>query len=84
MSEKSVVAVVLPTTAYILRLSPPPVRKMIEAGRLVSFFKEVWVDTTFLWKMADILSMAILSACNYRDCGRLWGGCGTITKIIMK
>lgn len=32
MSEKSVVAVVLPTTAYILRLTPPPVRDMIEAG----------------------------------------------------
>ena len=32
MSRKSVVAVILPTTAYILRLKPPPVRKMIEAG----------------------------------------------------
>ena len=32
MSKKSVVAVVLPTTAYILRLKPPPVRKMIEEG----------------------------------------------------
>ncbi|XP_065067101.1 probable imidazolonepropionase [Rhopilema esculentum] len=36
MSEKSVVAVVLPTTAYILRLKPPPVRKMIEAGVAVA------------------------------------------------
>eukprot|EP00794_Sanderia_malayensis_P006326 gene6326-7051_t len=36
MSDKSVVAVVLPTTAYILRLSPPPVRKMIEAGVAVA------------------------------------------------
>ena len=34
MSDKSVVAVVLPTTAYILRLKPPPVRKMIEAGKV--------------------------------------------------
>ena len=36
MSEQSVVAVVLPTTAYILRLKPPPVRKIIEAGMLFS------------------------------------------------
>lgn len=30
------VGVVLPTTAYILRLTPPPVRKMIEAGMAVA------------------------------------------------
>jgi len=36
MSRKSVVAVILPTTAYILRLKPPPVRKMIEAGVAVA------------------------------------------------
>lgn len=32
MAEKKSVAVVLPTTAYILRLKPPPVRRMIEEG----------------------------------------------------
>lgn len=32
MAEKQIVAVLLPTTAYILRLEPPPVRKMIEEG----------------------------------------------------
>ena len=32
MSEAGCVAVILPTTAYILRLKPPPVRKMIESG----------------------------------------------------
>ena len=32
MSKARTVAVVLPTTAYILRLKPPPVRRMIEAG----------------------------------------------------
>ena len=32
MSAASVVAVLLPTTAYILRLKSPPARKMIDAG----------------------------------------------------
>ena len=32
MAEKQIVGVILPTTAYILRLEPPPVRKMIEEG----------------------------------------------------
>ena len=33
MAASSTVGVVLPTTAYILKLKPPPVRKMIEHGR---------------------------------------------------
>lgn len=32
MASYGGIAVVLPTTAYILRLEPPPVRKMIDAG----------------------------------------------------
>ena len=32
MSAASVIAVLLPTTAYILRLKCPPARKMIDAG----------------------------------------------------
>lgn len=32
MAEKDVVAVVLPTTAYVLRLKAPPVRRMIDEG----------------------------------------------------
>ena len=32
MAQAGVVAVLLPTTAYILRLQPPPARKMIEKG----------------------------------------------------
>ena len=30
------IGVVLPTTAYILRIKPPPVRKMIDAGMAVA------------------------------------------------
>lgn len=33
MAASGVVGVVLPTTAYILRLNPPPARKMIEQGQ---------------------------------------------------
>ena len=33
MGTSSTVGVVLPTTAYILKLKPPPVRKMIEHGK---------------------------------------------------
>ena len=36
MAKADTVATVLPTTAYILRLSPPPVRKMIEQGVAVA------------------------------------------------
>ncbi|XP_022300190.2 putative imidazolonepropionase [Crassostrea virginica] len=36
MSKSGSVGVVLPTTAYILRLKPPPVRRMIEAGMVVA------------------------------------------------
>lgn len=32
MAKYGGIAVVLPTTAYILRLEAPPVRKMIDAG----------------------------------------------------
>ena len=32
MAQAGVVGVLLPTTAYILRLHPPPARKMVEKG----------------------------------------------------
>ena len=36
MAKSGSVGVVLPTTAYILRLTPPPVRKMIEHGMAIA------------------------------------------------
>lgn len=36
MARSGSVGVVLPTTAYILRLKPPPVRRMLEAGMAVA------------------------------------------------
>ena len=35
MAQAGVVGVLLPTTAYILRLHPPPARRMIEKGQLI-------------------------------------------------
>ena len=35
MAAASVIAVLLPTTAYILQLKCPPARKMINAGELL-------------------------------------------------
>ena len=36
MAKNGSVAVILPTTAYILRLNPPRVRKMIDSGVIVA------------------------------------------------
>ena len=36
MARAGSIAVVLPSTAYILRLQPPPVRRMIESGVAVA------------------------------------------------
>ena len=36
MAETKVAGVILPTTAYILKLVPPPVRKMIENNVIVA------------------------------------------------
>ena len=34
MADQHVVGMLLPTTAYILRLEPPPARKMTEHGKI--------------------------------------------------
>ena len=36
MAATKAAAVILPTTVHILRLTPPPVRKMIEQGVIVA------------------------------------------------
>lgn len=35
MSKASIIGVLLPTTAYILKLKPPPARQMIEQGTII-------------------------------------------------
>ena len=36
MARQSSIAVILPTTAYLLRLNPPPVRQLIDSGVAVA------------------------------------------------
>jgi len=36
MAEKQVAAVLLPTTAYVLRIHPPPARKLVDEGVIVA------------------------------------------------
>lgn len=36
IAKSETVAVLLPTTAFMLRLKPPPARKMIDAGCIVA------------------------------------------------
>lgn len=36
MAEKQIVGVLLPTTAYVLRIQPPPARKLIDTGVAVA------------------------------------------------
>ncbi len=40
----------------------------------IDLLKEVWVGATFFWKMVDILSKGIFSACNNLDCSRFRRG----------
>ena len=57
MSAESVIAVLLPTTAYILRLKCPPARKMIESGTYIkyewlSYFPrryDQWCKRSMIW-----------------------------------
>ena len=43
MANSLTVGVVLPTTAYILKLVPPPVKKMIQEGRKIRSFIHLFI-----------------------------------------
>jgi len=57
MADKGVVAVLLPTTAYILRLKPPPARKMIEQGVPVALGSD-FNPNAFCYSMPMVMHMA--------------------------
>lgn len=61
MAEAHSVAVLLPTTAYILRLHPPPARSLIEAGVPVALGSD-FNPNAFCYSM--VLSKKRL-CCNY-------------------
>jgi len=57
MSDKKVVAVLLPTTAYILRLQPPPARKMIDQGVPVALGSD-FNPNAFCYSMPTVMHLA--------------------------
>ena len=58
MAKSRSVGVVLPTTAYILRLKPPPVRKMLENGMAIALGSDFNPN-------AYCMSMVSLNCCMY-------------------
>lgn len=60
MALSETVAVVLPTTAYLLRLNPPPVRKMIEAGVPIALGTD-FNPNAFCYSMPLVMHMACVT-----------------------
>lgn len=57
MADKCVTAVLLPTTAYILKLKPPPARQMIEQGVPVALGSD-FNPNAFCYSMPVVMHMA--------------------------
>lgn len=57
MARNSSVAVILPTTAYFLRLKPPPVRRMIDSGVPVALGSDFNPNAFCLSMVSDILKL---------------------------
>jgi len=57
MAQKEVIAVLLPTTAYILKLKPPPARKMIEKAVPVALGSD-FNPNAFCYSMPVVMHMA--------------------------
>jgi len=60
MSEVGTVAVILPTTAYILRLKPPPVRQMIDQGVIVALGTD-FNPNAFCLSMPAVMHLAAVN-----------------------
>merc|ERR1711962_664441 len=60
MAESGSVAVILPTTAYILRLPAPPVRKMIEEGVIVALGTD-FNPNAFCLSMPTVMHLAAVN-----------------------
>lgn len=55
MAKAGSIAVILPTTAYMLKLKPPPVRKMIDSGVPVALGSD-FNPNAFCLAMVNIIS----------------------------
>ncbi len=62
MASSGSVAVILPTTAYILRLKSPPVRKMIARGVIVALGSD-FNPNAFCLSMVSGKGQSIIYAC---------------------
>lgn len=60
MAESGSVAVILPTTAYILRLPSPPVRKMIDEGVIVALGSD-FNPNAFCLAMPTVMHLAAVN-----------------------
>lgn len=60
MAESGTVAVILPTTAYILRLPSPPVRKMIDEGVIVALGTD-FNPNAFCLAMPTVMHLAAVN-----------------------
>ncbi|KAI1732515.1 amidohydrolase family domain-containing protein [Ditylenchus destructor] len=57
LSKSGTVAVLLPTTAYVLRLKPPPARKMIDAGVCVALGSD-FNPNAYCYSMPMVMNFA--------------------------
>uniref|UniRef100_A0A914I9X8 imidazolonepropionase n=1 Tax=Globodera rostochiensis TaxID=31243 RepID=A0A914I9X8_GLORO len=57
LSRSGTVAVLLPTTAYVLRLRPPPVREMIRAGVCLAVGSD-FNPNAFCYAMPTVMNLA--------------------------
>ncbi|XP_059489697.1 probable imidazolonepropionase [Neocloeon triangulifer] len=60
MAANGSVAVILPTTAYTMRLKPPPVRRMIEAGVAVALGTD-FNPNAFCYAMPMVMNLACVT-----------------------
>ncbi len=67
MAAAGSVAVILPTTAYILRLRPPPVRRMIDQGVIVALGTD-FNPNAFCLSMVIILVFLLRPLYSYFKC----------------
>ena len=72
LAQAGTVAVLLPTTAYILRLRPPPARKMIEKGDTAASFTGLhsalsW-EGLVIWTTTEIFIIPFSSCMEFCRC----------------
>jgi imidazolonepropionase len=60
MAKNNVVAVILPTTHYLLKLKDPPVRKLIEGGVIFALGSD-FNPNAFCMSMPMVMNMACVN-----------------------